>query len=290
MNQIIYDQPAAEYHAAEGLNKSSIDKLLRCPLEYRLSLEQKPEEPTAAMKFGTMLHTRVLEPRKYDAGYHVMQNLATTKAGKEEKKACEEEGRICISKADEEKATAMHLNLYQHRKIASLLFELPGRPEVSIFWEMPRQQDSGETRQCKARIDRLVELPDGTFIAVDLKTTSGIPSLEGLPKHIADFGYHRQAAWYCEGLRRLDVVCREFIFVFTSTNAPHLCTAVIVEAEAEVLGLRECLYARDLLADCESSDVWPSYSETVQRVNLPQWYYFNANQRQLPDIPGLTIE
>ena len=285
MNQIIYDQPAAEYHAADGLNKSSIDKLLQCPLQYKLSLEQEPEEPTPAMKFGTMLHARVLEPKAYDAGYHVMQNPATTKAGKEEKKACEDQGKVCITKADEEKATAMHRNLFAHRRISELL-SLPGHSEVSIYWELPRE--GGEAMQCKGRIDRLAELPDGTFIAVDLKTTACIPSLDGLAKHIADFGYHRQAAWYCEGLRRLGVVCREFIFVFTSTTAPHLCTAVIVDAEAEVLGLRECLYAANLLADCERTGVWPSFSETVQTINLPSWYYFNATQRPLPDIPGLT--
>ena len=287
MNEIIYDQPAAEYHAAEGLNKSSIDKLLRCPLEYRLSLEQKPEEPTAAMRFGTMLHARVLEPDVYAGAYHVLEHDVRTKPGKDEKKEAEAQGLTCITLADFEKASAMLEQLHAHRRIHELL-SLPGKAEVSIYWEMPRQQGSEQTRQCKARIDKLAELPDGTFIAVDLKTTSGIPSLEGLPKHIADFGYHRQAAWYCEGLRRLDVVCREFIFVFTSTNAPHLCTAVIVDPEAEVLGLRECLYARDLLADCESGACWPSFSEKVQTVNLPAWYYHAANQRDLPEIPGLT--
>lgn len=285
MNQIIYDQPAAEYHAAPGLNKSSIDKLLRCPLEYKLSLEGVRPEPTPAMKFGTMLHARVLEPEAYERDYHVQDVDPRTKAGKEEKAKAEAQGQSIVGPADFDKATAMHHNLLAHRRIAELL-GLPGHSEVSIYWELPRE--GGEAMQCKGRIDRLAELPDGTFIAVDLKTTACIPSLDGLAKHIADFGYHRQAAWYCEGLRRLGVVCREFIFVFTSTTAPHLCTAVIVDAEAEVLGLRECLYATNLLADCERTGVWPSFSETVQTINLPSWYYFNANKRPLPDIPGLT--
>ena len=117
MQEFNFDQSAHVYRAMPGLNKSSIEKLLDCPLAYKLGLEQK-DEPTPAMAFGTLVHSMILEPETVDSLYHVMQASATTKAGKAEKAKFAEQGITCISRADFDKAQAAGISNTQLYKQA----------------------------------------------------------------------------------------------------------------------------------------------------------------------------
>lgn len=268
MLNLVYDETFEQYRAAEGLNKSGIDKLLLCPAEYRAMLDQ-PAEPTPAMKFGTMFHTRVLQSSEYVRSYHVLSADPRTKDGKTEKAKAEEDGLTVISMTDFEKASRMLQNLHANARIDALISRLPGDAEVSCYWE---HDVDGDTIQCKARIDRLAILPSGEVIAVDLKTTSGGLTTEDISRHVAQFRYHRQSAWYVHGLAAQGLAVNAFVFIFVQTVPPFLCRAVTLDAEAEALGMRECDMAARVYRNCKRDDAWPSYAEDVEEVSLPLWY------------------
>ncbi len=291
MQEIIYGQSMADYRKAEGLNKSSIDKLLRCPAEYHELTLLPPVDPTPAMRFGTALHSFALTPERFGEDVCVLSKPATTKEGKAQKKEAEDRGQVCISVEDYERIFRMRGHMTAHPRIRPLLphveceaakgkQSLPGDSEVSVYWEIDA---GGRPVQCKARVDRLCRLPDGSVIAVDLKTTSGGLDRDGLAKHVATYGYHRQAAWYTSGLQSCGVNVQAFVFVFTSTVPPYLCVPVTLGARAEMLGMEECRLAAEAYAAGRDSDNWPSYSEDVYEIDIPEWAYYRS-QAKLPTL------
>ena len=276
MTEFNYDQMAHVYRVMPGLNKSSIEQILRCPLEYKLGLES-PTEATPAMAFGTLVHSMVLEPETVDSLYHVMQASATTKAGKAERAQAIEEGKTIVSAADFAKAKAMQARVQAH-PAASWLLGLPGHSEVSMFWEM--QTEDGRIRQCKARADRIAQVGDGEVI-IDLKTTSGPVSPAELEKTVARFGYHRQAAWYSDGYERIaGKAPMGFYFIFVSTAVPYLVTACKMDDESSAIGWGDCLKAERLLYEAEKSGVWHGYADQLIEIGLPQWAYKQACEEQ----------
>ena len=268
MLNLVYDETFEQYRAAEGLNKSGIDKLLLCPAEYRAMLDE-PQEPTPSMRFGSYVHSRVLTPTLCNQTYHVQDVDPRTKAGKEEKAKAEAAGLTVISANDFDRAQEMIKNLHAHPRIDALLSRLPGDAEVSCYWE---HDVDGDKVQAKARVDRLAILPSGEVIAVDLKTTSGGLTTEDISRHVAQYRYHRQSAWYVHGLAAQGLAVNAFVFVFVQTVTPYLCRAVTLDAEAEALGMRECEMAARIYRNCKRDNVWPSYAEDVEEIGLPLWY------------------
>ena len=282
MQEFNFDQMAHVYRAMPGLNKSSIEQILRCPLEYKLGLET-PTEATPAMAFGTLVHSMILEPETVDSLYHVMQASATTKAGKAERAQAIEEGKTIVNASDFTKAKAMQARVQAH-PAASWLLGLPGHSEVSMFWEM--QTEDGRVRQCKARADRIAQVGGGEVI-IDLKTHSGAVSPAELEKTVARFGYHRQAAWYADGYERIAKrPCHGFYFIFVSTATPYLVVAGKMNDEAQAIGWGDCLKAEKILHECEESGKWPGYADSLIEFDLPSWAYRKAaKEMDVPDVP-----
>lgn len=279
MQEFNFDQAAHIYRAMPGLNKSSIEKILDCPLAYKLGLEQK-DEPTPAMQFGTLVHSMILEPETVPALYHIMQGDLRSKAGKTERAKALEEGKAIVSASDFEKAKTMQERVKAH-PAASWLLGLPGRSEVSMFWEMPTED--GRVRQCKARADRIAQVGGGEII-IDLKTHSGAVSPSEIERTVAKFGYHRQAAWYSDGYERIaGRPCHGFYFIFISTTAPYMVTAGKMNDEAQAIGWGDCLKAERLLHECETGGKWPGYADQLIEIDLPAWAYRKAAEEM--DIP-----
>ena len=74
----------------------------------------------------------------------------------------------------------------------------------------------------RARLDRVCYRdPDNrTVIAVDWKTTRAYTA-RTFAKDIAEFGYHRQAAWYCSALEALGFSSREEVPALIETAFHH---------------------------------------------------------------------
>lgn len=264
---ICYDEPFNLYRSKPGLNKSSIDKLLQCPAAYKAMLSM-PNEPTAAMRLGTAVHAMVLEPDKAKDQIYVTKDLRT-KTGKAERDEAIAAGKEVVSLEEYNTAQEMVDGLHAHEACKWLLSQ-PGKSEVSIYWAMPTPD--GEIMPCKARIDRIITLPNGQRLALDLKTSQTSNPLE-LPTHCARYGYHRQAAWYMKGLKEVGMEVGGFVFLFVEKAAPHLCTPLQLDQSAIALGMQECERAMKTLRECETSGKWPCYTSGIITANLPGWYY-----------------
>ena len=233
---IIYDQPASEYFAEKALNNTSIGYLLECPALYKAH-QTMEETPSKAFLLGSLLHAMVLEPDKVPERYAACQHPGTTKAGKEERKALSEKGITAFSSDDWGLAQSMASALSETCPTTAKLLALPGKSEVSLYWE---ETVEDKPLPCKARVDRLAQLSDGSWVAIDLKTTADTVKPSELARKAYNFGYHRQAAWYTRGLKACGIEA-PFIFCFVSKQTPYIVTPLSFTAEA--LALRPTLPA-----------------------------------------------
>ena len=90
MNTGILSLPEAQYRAAEGISKSSLDWIAppRTPAHYRAKVDGLiPDEQTPAMRLGSMIHRAILEWDSLDYVVKPAGMNFATKEGKEWKAA-----------------------------------------------------------------------------------------------------------------------------------------------------------------------------------------------------------
>ena len=259
----------ADYHRHFAVSKSGLDQIAKSPLHYwsrYLDPNRITPEPSAAMRLGTALHTHVLELDQWDNQIAVAPSDINrrTKEGKEQWAAFEAAAKrkTVITADDAEVVMAMGRSIMRHPG-AAMLLGLPGKAETTHMWT-----DATYGLECKCRPDWLTD--DGS-IMVDLKTTRDA-SPRGFMRSIADYRYHVQAAWYLNGVeqatgKRPD----QFIFICVESTAPY---AVAVYAADEVMtdrGYEQAMKDLGKLAVCRAADSWPSYSDQIELISLPDW-------------------
>lgn len=216
----IRDMSNASYHAeTEHLSSTTIKKAL--PEHYRDS-----DLNTAALDFGTLVHSVVLEPEtlgryvRLDAAKIGLkadgtpaQNPMMTAAWKRAVAEAEADGKTVVSQADWDKAWRMADAVTKHPEAYELLYAAEGKSEVSAF----ATDENG--LKIKARYDRLL-----TSAAVDLKTTGARPGADSLRKVVSNFLYDLSAYHYLEVARILNLEVDTFWFVFVSKDEVPLVT------------------------------------------------------------------
>ena len=263
---VVRDQ-ASTYHATKALSKSSMDDLLRCPAHFKATLDAmgEAEKTTDAMLLGSVFHALVLEPDSGD--YAPKKNSGNTKAGKEEAAEAAEKGITLVTQTMWDQALCMAMSVRSHPLMETALSVDDWQAETSIYWT---ERDG---MPCKARVDAIATIPGFGRCAIDLKSTTDA-SPDGISKHIYDYGYHRQAAWYQHALSLAGMECRRFIFLFVEKSAPYLCTAVTVAEPAMQMAMDEIRGALDLYEQCANAGIWPGYStDIVTEVDLPAYAY-----------------
>jgi len=213
---LVYDLSNADYHADTAWLSSTA-------LKRALPTYTEPDDD-AALTFGTLFHTVVLEPHNLDA-YAVLdatkigvlkdgspaQNPTATSAWKAAVAEAKQDGKTIIDKADWDKAHRMADSIHEHHTAAALLFGGDGHNEESAFWV-----DEAGLKH-KARFDR--RIPGAV---VDLKSTSVKPlGPDELAKATAAYLYDLSAAHYLAGAEALALDVTAFAFVFVSKHAPH---------------------------------------------------------------------
>lgn len=266
MNHILHHQDKAAYLAADALDKSGIDRLLVSPAEYRYG---PPTQATESMDMGTVVHALVLEPETVAEICHVAILSARSGAGKKERDDALAAGKIRLTRG--KYALCRHAaSALSADPVCRKLLDMPGEAEVSLYWDMPL--GSGQV-PCKARMDYLAELPDGSCIAVDLKTTSAwLANTGSLSYHIHKWHYERQAAWYLEGLQAVGLGCRQFVFLFVGMRSPHFTSAVRLTDTDIRHGWNDCLAAAKIWQRCMETGIWPSSPGSLATAGpLPGW-------------------
>lgn len=265
--------PFGEYLSWDAVSNSQITRWRRSPRHS----QARWKEETKAMKLGSLIHEGVLEPANLGRNYAVMpdfhldpENLTSGKNPKpttsknsiyyKERVAEWTEttlgGRIPITQDEWDTQAAIVEALYEDPK-ASQLFCQTGLAEVSIIWEDRRTQ-----LMCKGRVDLLC--PDHFL---DLKTTKDCRSFS---KSVADLGYHRQAAFYMEGLLTLGINALPW-FVAVEKEDPYGVMAAPMSAGAMDIGRQEIHETLGEILEYKGQDILPGYVSPAA-WDLPRWY------------------
>jgi exodeoxyribonuclease VIII len=262
--KIIRDMSNTEYHAHSAVSKSVLDKIAKSPLHCRAYLDGQRTEPTAAMQFGTALHTAVLEPSEFRKQFAVFDGDRRTAAGKAEYAALVASNKQIITRADNDAITTMSAAVFAHPIAGELLTD--GHAESSVFWT-----DADTGIECKCRPDWWRN--DRTVI--DVKTTEDA-SPAGFAKSVAAFRYHVQAAHYLAGTQ-----ANRFVFIAVEKKAPF--AVAVYELDAVSLEVGMMIRNADLLSYklAAESNYWPSYSENIEVLTLPAWAFPKSTEEEI---------
>lgn len=265
---LIQDMPAEQYHADPGVSNSMLSALNKSPAHcYALHID--PNRPsfgsTAAQSAGTLAHTMILEPMRFAARYTVKPEDVDyrTKDGKSWRDEQRAAGLEVITRDD-------HLTALQQREAVERVPALRnllahGVPEASAFWH-----DDRVGLRCRARPDWLHWTGPRRCVALDIKTISELTP-QTVERHIAAYGYHRQAAHYTNGLRALGYEVEEFVFGFVSSSYPFLAVAYVLDDETALQGADEVAQLLDKFAHCTKHNTWPAFGDGYQLIGLPAW-------------------
>ena len=219
------------------------------------------QEQTPALLEGSAFHTMVLEPDQFNDRYGVWTGGdRRTKAGKELWKTFQEEtqDKDILTNAQFSQVSSMTEAL---KGQAFSRFLGDGDKEVALVWD-----DPATGVRCKA----LIDCANPNVTLSDLKSTNDA-SLSGFAKSAYNFGYYQQAAFYTSGWKVLTGEDRKCVFCAVEKSAPYAAAAFYCSEDMISAGHNAFSSALDIWAKCVESDDYPSYSEKVQRIDLPAW-------------------
>lgn len=264
----IYDgMPIEQYHAMRALSSSGIKKLLRSPAHYLLD-RTKTSEPTESMRFGTAVHTLLLEPERAGEIIEMPDFNARTKDGRAERDMWIEAhaGYQSFNAETLARIRAAVAAVRAHPGASMLLSD--GVAERSVLW-----RDEREGIECRARFDWHRE--DGGI--VDVKTTIDAGP-EGFRRAIGQFGYHISAAWYWLGAEHvLHASPAYWAFVVVESEPPHGVATYVLDAASIRAGMAKCSQAVHTFAQCMRAGEWPSYPDTIEPISAPRWALITEN-------------
>lgn len=169
--------------------------------------------------------------------------------------------RTVLSGDEWDRLHAMRDAVMAHPKAAALLRK-PGKAEQSVYWV-----DKATGVRCRARPDYLT---DDNYV-VDLKSTEDA-SRDQFARSCADYRYHVQAPFYCDGLTAVKRPPKAFVFIACEKKAPFAVGVYVLDAAAVELGRIQYRENLSLYAACAKSGKWPAYSDNIESLPLPGWY------------------
>lgn len=265
------DIPNDKYHAdRQFLTSSKLQSFSKSPAQYSHQLEH-PEPDTEATNCGTAFHL-VMEfgASEYTGAYgRLLEGHGATKVVKESKAAIIAEGKIPLKPDVYDGIIKMRQSVEQH-PAASQLLNAPGRAETTIA---TKDFETGVPIKCRP------DLLTDSGIIVDWKSTIDA-SPTGFAKSVANFGYHRQAAFYLDCCKYAGVDVNRFLFVAVEKSAPYL--VAVYELDEASIQLGRELNQRDLsqFAICQARNEWPGYSDNIEALHLPNWVFNQAKRGQ----------
>ena len=278
--EVAYNQPEFDYRRAEGVNQSSLKKILESPAHYQAALKFRLI-PTPAMEMGTALHALSLDGQEAFDGAYIQKpdgiNLST-KAGKEWKASVGRRKILATGGKDDpwNSVQGMAKSLRRLEWFNPDQKDYIKHNEVSVYWD-----EAGV--HCKARLDRvLIE----AGIVLDLKTTDSVEP-ELFTKKVVSLGYDFQLATYLSAAEAAFGKPFKFIFVAVERKAPY--TVALFEADEEMVaeGRHKFEKALKIYKKCEKSGEWPNREVTIQKLSYPGWY--NHVRMEEPQAPEEDI-
>lgn len=252
---IIYDEPAATYHANPALGSTDIRSLIKSPALFRDRMDALDERETPALLFGTASHMALLEPTRFAAECAVRPegiDFRTT-IGKQWRD--DHADKIIVSQAD-----AIHLH-YMHERMPAEIRSIlaAGKCEVTV-----RTKINAIDVQC--RID--CWSGDGSVL-YDLKTIGDIDYIE---KSVWKYSYHIQDRWYGRVVAtETDKKRPAFRFIFVEKKPPYRWRIVELDADYQMRADDAIGGALLDLEERTRTGDWADPGELRMMVSPPSW-------------------
>lgn len=267
-----------DYHARPEFSSSQLKDMLRSAAHFYVSniSKEAKKEASAAMNFGTLVHTMFLEPDQFENEFVIAPKFnRRTNAGKEEAAAWEQanQGKMLVNADDIDSATRMAENLrtlsiYQDMKKYS------GMPEASLFFTDPVY-----TLQLRVRPDWHIAPCDAwpNGLIIDLKTTEDARPV-AFAKTCGNFAYDLSASMYREGFQQVYKTEEKpaFIFLVAERNTPFNVKQYIASDLFLAVGDSRYNRAKEKLAESFLLDEWNGYSKDLEDIDLPQYLIKNT--------------
>ena len=214
------DELNADYHADHAyISHSMLETFMKSPslFEGRYVTGGIKHDETPAMRRGSLVHCLVLEPETFGDQYRIIECAdRRSKKWKDGRFEAEEQGFIAVTEPEWLESEIISRRVLNHPLTSRILEACnPSLREHSVRWEV-------EGTKKKARIDLYcphVEQLGGPVI-IDLKTAAD-PSPYKFKWAARDFGYDRQAAWYCDAACAAWGVDPMFLFMVVGSSEPH---------------------------------------------------------------------
>ena len=275
----------AEYHGSGELSRSTAWSLLQsCPAKVRYDMNnRKPSSP--ALVIGSGFHTATLEPEKLDDEFAVKPSEIDgqgprTKHYKESFDLMQksEPNKQWLAPADYDLILEMAGSALDNPVLRHYMADIDKVVEGTGYFEM-------EGAKCKVRPDLYIP---GAGVVIDLKSTQDA-SNRGFTKSVRQFGYLFQACWYMHALRLLGEKPKQFVFIAVEKTAPYATAAYTIKESDINKQFSNMERACQLWASCQSSGIWPGYSDMVETLDLGSQITNNRlNISQLADKFGVS--
>ena len=255
----------ASYQSDPAYSASDLKLLLsQCPKALWHSKHNElapPKLPTPAMKLGSMIHKKVLEPDDFRKEY-VQLEEKRTKEGKKLALEYEQKGLTTYTPADAKVIENMALAICQHPQANALLSQEIGQSEQSFWWT-----HKATGLPCKCRCDYVVD-----DMIIDLKTCQeGGASPDKFTRTICNFHYELQASHYLQG-----VGAKNFIFVAVEKVFPY--SIGIYELSNNFIEKGYELQEQTLskILEATKTGFWRGYSNSepngILKLTPPKWF------------------
>lgn len=261
----IYARDAVDYDAIDAVNQSTLKLIGKSPLHYRHALEHG-RAPTDTMRLGSLTHTLLFEPHRFERDYVVWEPPPSAKSDARTGKAFEAfklaaGDRTIVRHRDVDGARAMVEAV--HRSKLAQRYLRSGLREPVLVW-----RDKVTGILCKARLDFVSDAV--ADVMVELKTANDVAPWS-FESAFAKRAYDVQCAFYADGYetitgRPLFAKC-----VAIENTAPH---DVIVYDLNEVIDTGREIYREmmEKLAECQRSGLWLGQHPLHElKLRLPKW-------------------
>jgi AraC-like DNA-binding protein len=244
---------------------------------------RKPSSP--ALIIGSGFHTATLEPEKLDDEFAVKPSEIDGQGPrtKHYKEAFEimqksEPDKQWLAPADYDLILEMAGSALDNPVLRHYMADIDKVVEGTGYFEM-------EGAKCKVRPDLYIP---GAGVVIDLKSTQDA-SNRGFTKSVRQFGYLFQACWYMHALRLLGEKPKQFVFIAVEKTAPYATAAYTIKESDINKQFSNMERACQLWATCQSSGIWPGYSDMVETLDLGSQITNNRlNISQLADKFGVS--
>lgn len=255
---------AESYHAAPGLNQSSLKVLARSRAHY-LYATGHGDTGSPDLMMGSVVHSMLLEPDQPLPAFSVKPPTLDGRSseGRAWFRQQRDAGREVISQDQWDSCVGMGRALSRHSTIRRLVAS--GIPEVSLFWFV---SCATTAVLCKARID-LVPMSN---CLLDVKTTRH--DARTFSRALYDHGYHIQFAWYLDGWNALNPHDQRnaMLVAVVEKEPPHGVILYNLTPDTLEAGRREYRKLLQEYTNAIEARKFPGYPEDIVPLSLPHNY------------------